>query len=69
MGLAMENYEVIYRSFLGILEGELVAAMGCTEPIALAYAAALARDVLGDEPDKIQLEVSGSMIKNAKSVG
>ena len=47
----MEKY--IYDSFLDILREELVPAMGCTEPIAVAYAAALARDTLGCMPESI----------------
>ena len=62
----MEKY--IYDSFLDILRDELVPAMGCTEPIAVAYAAALARDTLGRMPDKTLLIVSGNIIKNVKSV-
>ncbi len=58
----------LYDSFLEILEEELVPAMGCTEPIAVAYAAALARDTLGCMPDSTLLEVSGNIIKNVKSV-
>ena len=42
--------------------------MGCTEPIALAYAAAKAREILGCLPDKVVIEASGSIIKNVKSV-
>ena len=51
-----------------ILKDELVPAMGCTEPIAIAYAAAKAREVLGNIPEKVVLEVSGNIIKNVKSV-
>ena len=58
----------IYYSYLRILEDELIPAMGCTEPIALAYAAAKARCILGDLPDKIDIVVSGNIIKNVKSV-
>ena len=58
----------IYDSFVDILREELVPAMGCTEPIAVAYAAALARDTLGCMPEKITLIVSGNIIKNVKSV-
>ena len=58
----------IYNSFLDILREELVPAMGCTEPIAIAYAAALARDTLGSMPEKTVLTVSGNIIKNVKSV-
>ena len=50
------------------LPEELVPAMGCTEPIAVAYAAALARDTLGCMPEKTELIVSGNIIKNVKSV-
>lgn len=42
--------------------------MGCTEPIAIAYAAAKARDVLGGMPDKVEIGVSSNIIKNVKSV-
>ena len=49
-------------------EDEKVPAMGCTEPIALAYAAAKAREVLGEIPDEVKVEASGSIIKNVKSV-
>lgn len=58
----------MYKAYMRILEEELLVAMGCTEPIALAYAAAKARDVLNARPDKVLLQVSGSIIKNAKSV-
>jgi L-cysteine desulfidase len=51
-----------------ILKEELVPAMGCTEPIALAYAAAKARELLGCMPDRVLVEASGSIIKNVKSV-
>ena len=57
-----------YISFIKILEEELVPAMGCTEPIALAYCAAKAREVLGCMPDKVAIGASGSIIKNVKSV-
>ncbi len=51
-----------------ILKEELVPAMGCTEPIALAFAGAKAREVLGELPEKVTVEASGSIIKNVKSV-
>ncbi len=57
-----------YRQYLNILKEELKPAMGCTEPVSLAYAAALARDTLGDIPEKVCVEVSGNIIKNVKSV-
>ena len=57
-----------YLSYIRILEEELVPAMGCTEPIALAYCAAKARQVLGEMPDRVVIQASGSIIKNVKSV-
>lgn len=54
--------------FCDILNRELVCALGCTEPIAVAYAAALARETLGCEPEHIDLDCSGNIIKNVKSV-
>lgn len=60
--------EKIYKDYLQILKEELVPAMGCTEPIAIAYAAAKARDVLGIMPEKIIVKCSGNIIKNAKCV-
>ena len=54
--------------FLAILREELVPAMGCTEPIALAYAAARGRKVLGCEPEGIVAKCSGNMIKNVRCV-
>ena len=47
-----------YETYTRILHEELVPAMGCTEPIALAYAAAVARDILGEEPERIDIKVS-----------
>ena len=58
----------IYGTYVKILERELVPAMGCTEPIALAYCAAKARAVLGAVPDRVKIEASGNIIKNVKSV-
>ena len=55
-----------YHAFLAILKEELVPALGCTEPIAIAYAAAKAREVLGIFPEKIIVRCSGNIIKNAK---
>lgn len=57
-----------YRHFTQILKEELVPAMGCTEPIAIAYGAAKAREVLGKIPDSVLIEASGNIIKNVKSV-
>ncbi len=57
-----------YKAFVAILREELIPAMGCTEPIAVAYCAAAARDALGVEPDRVRIEASGNIIKNVKSV-
>ncbi len=64
----MDKKDSKYLKYVQLLEEELIPAMGCTEPIALAYAAATAREVLGCLPDKVLLEVSGSIIKNVKGV-
>lgn len=64
----MRKEDVKYNAYVQILKEELVPAMGCTEPIALAYAAAKAREVLGAIPDRVEIEASGSIIKNVKSV-
>ena len=58
----------IYQAYIDILREELVPAMGCTEPIALAYAAALARQELGCLPQMVTVAVSANIIKNVKSV-
>ena len=67
-GFYMEKRDIRYLTYIDILNEELIPAMGCTEPIALAYGAAKAREILGCQPDKVKLEVSGSIIKNVKSV-
>ena len=64
----MKRTDEKYQAYVKILEEELVPAMGCTEPIALAYAAAKARETLGCLPDKVEIGASGSIIKNVKSV-
>ena len=64
----MKRDDEKYQAYVQILKEELVPAMGCTEPIALAYAAAKAREVLGAVPDEVKVEASGSIIKNVKSV-
>lgn len=58
----------IYQKYVDILKNELVAALGCTEPIALAYAGAVASETLGEMPDKILVKCSGNIIKNVKGV-
>lgn len=57
-----------YQAYTKILEEELVPAMGCTEPIAIAYCAAIMKDTLGNIPEKIDVYVSGNILKNVKSV-
>jgi len=64
----MERSSLTYQTYLQILREELVPAMGCTEPIAVAYCAAKARQVLGKLPDRVVVEASGNIIKNVKSV-
>ena len=58
----------IVQSYTAILKEELLVAMGCTEPIAIAYAASILRSTLGAEPDAVLAELSGNIIKNVKSV-
>ena len=64
----MKKDDVKYGVYVQTLREELVPAMGCTEPIALAYAAAKAREVLGCMPERVLIGASGSIIKNVKSV-
>ena len=64
----MERTDALYQRYLDVLKEELVPAMGCTEPIAIAYCAAKAREVLGALPDDVDVEASGNIIKNVKSV-
>ena len=58
----------IFNTYQAILIEELQPAMGCTEPIAIAYASALVRDALGEIPEAIEISLSGNIIKNVKSV-
>ncbi|OUQ78193.1 L-serine ammonia-lyase, iron-sulfur-dependent, subunit alpha [Flavonifractor sp. An100] len=64
----MERNDQNYEKCIQILEEELLPAMGCTEPISIAYAAAVARETLGQLPDRVVIEASGNVIKNVKSV-
>ncbi len=64
----MQKTDIKYDAYVKILGEELVPAMGCTEPIALAYAAAKAREILGCIPERVEIGASGSIIKNVKSV-
>jgi len=64
----MLRTDLEYQKCIKILEEELLPAMGCTEPIAVAYCAALARETLGAQPERVLVEASGNIIKNVKSV-
>ena len=64
----MKLSENEYQNYTAILRAELIPAMGCTEPIAIAYAAAEARRLLGEMPTRITVNCSGNMIKNVKGV-
>ena len=57
-----------YTTYVNLLKEELVPAMGCTEPISIAYAVAKAKKVLGENPVSAVLHVSANIVKNAKSV-
>ena len=65
----MQPTDTRYQNYIQILREELVPAMGCTEPIAIAYGAAKARELLGEMPESVLVEASGNIIKNVKSVG
>ena len=64
----MDKTNELYQAYVQILKEELIPAMGCTEPIAIAYAAAKAREVLGCLPEAMDIGVSNNIIKNVKSV-
>ncbi|MDR1218747.1 MAG: L-serine ammonia-lyase, iron-sulfur-dependent, subunit alpha [Treponema sp.] len=64
----MNKNDPRYENYLQILREELIPAMGCTEPVAIALAAARARETLGVCPERVSLEVSGNIVKNVKSV-
>ena len=66
--MAFDRTDPAYGTYIRILEAELIPATGCTEPIAIAYAAAKARQALGALPDWCRVECSGNIIKNVKSV-
>ena len=57
----MESNSKVYQTYVKILQRELVPAMGCTEPIAIAYCAAMARSVLGAIPDRVEIIASGKI--------
>ncbi len=58
----------LYKNYVNILKEELVVALGCTEPIAVAFCAAKASEVLGQMPDTVDVHVSGNIVKNVKGV-
>ncbi|MEI0563731.1 serine dehydratase subunit alpha family protein [Brachyspira pulli] len=58
----------LYDNYINILKEELIPALGCTEPIAIAYAGAKVREVMGNIPDSITVKCSGNIIKNVKGV-
>ena len=60
--------ERIYQNYIGILKEEMIPAMGCTEPIALAYGAARAREVLGKEPEHITAKMQWKHYKKMSVV-
>ena len=64
----MEKTSKTYATYVNILRRELVPAMGCTEPIAIAFCAAKAREILGNMPKTVHIQASGNIIKNVKSV-
>ena len=64
----MDKTSALYQTYLQILNEELIPAMGCTEPIAIACAAAKAREVMGQLSGSVWLGVSNNIIKNVKSV-
>ena len=64
----MKKTDKQYKAYVSILKEELVPAMGCTEPIAIAYVAAKARQTLGLQPDQVHIDASDNIIKNVKSV-
>lgn len=64
----MNRESSVYQTYVQILERELVPAFGCTEPTAIAYCAARARETLGDIPESVEVQASGNIIKNVKSV-
>ena len=64
----MDKTSRLYSTYVEILRRELVPAMGCTEPIAVAFCAARAREELGKMPTSVRIQASGNIIKNVKSV-
>ena len=64
----MRRDSELYQKYIDIMRRELLPAMGCTEPIAISYAAATLKACLGQMPEHVTVEASGNLIKNVKSV-
>ncbi|MDR3200220.1 MAG: serine dehydratase subunit alpha family protein, partial [Spirochaetales bacterium] len=64
----MQKQDPKYKNYIQILREELLPAMGCTEPAAIACASARAREILAELPEKVSVEVSGNIVKNVRSV-
>ena len=64
----MALQKTVMDAYVSILKEELLTAMGCTEPISIAYAAAILRKELAEQPWKVEAKLSGNIIKNVKSV-
>ena len=64
----MDRNSKEYRRYAEILHEELIPSAGCTDPVAVAYCAALARAALGELPEQTEVAASGNIIKNVKSV-
>ena len=62
----MQKTDTLYTAYVEVLKEELLPAMGCTEPIAIAYAAAAARRILNELPCEVCVTASGNIIKNVK---
>ena len=63
----MDKTSALYQTYLQILKEELIPAMGCTEPIAIAYAAAKAREVLGQLPGSVWLGVTTTSSRTSRA--
>ena len=60
--------KILYNNYINILKEELIPALGCTEPIAIAFAGAKIREIIGNIPEHITVKCSGNIIKNVKGV-
>lgn len=66
--MSSENNSAVWQSFIDIMHKEIVAALGCTEPVAIAFAAAVGAGHLGSRPESIVVAVSGNLLKNGMGV-